>query len=82
MFKCSLTPARSAPTGKILKVRRRYRQVVVNRRKDVVKLLLNNGPAIVIENKSGWTAVQLSALNRYEGVARRLLWVSKASFVE
>jgi ankyrin repeat protein len=54
----------------------------VNRRKDVVKLLLNNGPAIVIENKSGWTAVQLSALNRYEGVARRLLWASKASFVE
>jgi hypothetical protein len=80
VFKCSSTPARSAPTRKILMVRQRYRQVVGNRRKAVVKLLLKNGPAIVLENKGGWTALQLSALDRHEGVAGRLFIGFKSSF--
>jgi ankyrin repeat protein len=39
-----------------------------NGRKAVVKLLLDNGANINIEDRSGWTALQLAALNRYEEV--------------
>jgi ankyrin repeat protein len=34
----------------------------------VVKLLLNKGAEVGIENRGGWTALQLAALNRHEGL--------------
>jgi ankyrin repeat protein len=36
--------------------------------KAVVKLLLMKGVEMRIENRGGWTALQLAALNRHEGV--------------
>jgi ankyrin repeat protein len=39
----------------------------------VVKLLLNKGAEVGIENKGGWTALQLAAINRHEGVEQLLV---------
>jgi ankyrin repeat protein len=38
-----------------------------------VKLLLNNGADIGIENRSGCTALQLAALNSHDGVEQLLV---------
>ena len=38
-----------------------------------MKLLLNNGADIGIENRSGWTALQLAALNSHDGVEQLLV---------
>jgi ankyrin repeat protein len=39
----------------------------------VVKLLLNKGAEVGIENRGGWTALQLAALNRHEGLEQLLV---------
>ncbi|PMD49792.1 uncharacterized protein K444DRAFT_548252, partial [Hyaloscypha bicolor E] len=39
----------------------------------MVKLLLDNGADISIENRSGWTALQLAALNTYESIEQLLV---------
>lgn len=39
----------------------------------VVKLLLKKGAEVGIENRGGWIALQLAALNRHEGVEQLLV---------
>ena len=39
----------------------------------VVKLLLNNNTNISVENKSGWTALQLAALNSHDNIEQLLV---------
>jgi ankyrin repeat protein len=39
----------------------------------VVKLLLDKGAQLGIENRGGWTALQLAVLNRHEGLEQLLV---------
>jgi ankyrin repeat protein len=43
-----------------------------------VKLLLEKGADISIENRGGWIAIQIAALNRHKGV-EQLLVIHRAS---
>jgi ankyrin repeat protein len=38
-----------------------------------VKLLLKKGAEVRMENRSGWTALQLAVLNRHEGIEQLLV---------
>jgi hypothetical protein len=44
-----------------------------NGREAVVRLLLDKGAELGIENRSGWTALQLAALNSHDGVEQLLV---------